>query len=79
MSDTLLNVRKRSFFFGPNTEYHCYIHQGARGRWRWSIQDVHEDRCRALSPVRGWETEAEAINDAREFFEALDVTLTEVS
>ena len=79
MTDKVLDVRRRVFFFGKDAGFHCHVHEGKRGKWRWSVKDVNTGRTIALSPVLGWGTAAAAEYNARQFFEALDVELTEVS
>ena len=76
-TDKTLALRRRRLFHFADARYHVEVHRGKRGRWRWSVKDVQSNRTVALSPVRGWETEMFAEEDARQFFLELGVDVTD--
>ena len=58
------DIRRSGFFTDSKIGLRCETKQGSRGKWRWAILD-EDGASRMVSPVRGWQTEEEALADAR--------------
>ena len=70
MTDEVLAIRKPGFLFGHALQCQVVLHRGKRGRWRWTIVNHSTGVTWALCPVRGWETEEQAEQNARYLIES---------